>query len=304
MSTFRPLGETTAPTKSLERMQARSGYRLFQAIDGFEVAIPEDVIARVFEFARQSDPAECCGQLVGTICDDTHGRHVVIRGAILDTGAKAETYAIETTGESEFETKALARRLFPDATSVGWFHSHVRVGAVFSQTDRRNQTSWGRNALGLVVDPWHATAINVYRGPDSELLSAVTAPATTTTRPSGSCSSAATTPPPSVRPRPRPTWLRRSLTGVFCALALLLGVVITKRLRRYEDRVVLLARREEELGERLDRLEVGRIMQAPSDCAARMPTAGTPFVREVLPGPRVSAPPSSPRRPATTRRSR
>lgn len=170
---FRPLGVLAEPLASLART-SRPGYRVFRGRDGFEAAIPALVVERLVAFARAAAPREWYGLLVGRLCEDEGGRHVLVLGVVPDAGARAEAALVETTHASEGETRALARRLYPDGVILGWCHSHIRYGARYSSTDRANQASWQQaHSLGVVVDPWDPHLLGVYRGPDAELLAPV-----------------------------------------------------------------------------------------------------------------------------------
>jgi proteasome lid subunit RPN8/RPN11 len=144
---------------------------LYRGSDGIEVAVPEQVVDRIAAFGASAAPREWCGLVVGRICEDDLGRHVVVLGVVPDPDAHTGNYSVKTTTESEFRTRLNARTLYPDGSIVGWVHTHPRLGLAFSGTDFRNQATWTQpHSLGLVVDPWHPDRIRVYRGPEGEQL--------------------------------------------------------------------------------------------------------------------------------------
>jgi proteasome lid subunit RPN8/RPN11 len=171
---FRPVSHVTEPITPVARALARTGYLIFRGADGFEVAIPAQVVERMLAFGRAAAPLEWFGLVVGRVGEDERGRHVVVLGVVPDPEARAERHFVQSTVASEFETRTSARTLYPDGIVVGWVHGHVRQGAQYSSTDRENQTSWGQtHSLGVVVDPWDPKRVAVYRGPRSELLTLV-----------------------------------------------------------------------------------------------------------------------------------
>ena len=168
---FRPLGLVAEPVGTVDRVAARSAYRLFRGAGGFEAAIPEQVVARMLALGRAAAPLEWLGLVVGRVGDDARGRHVVVLGVVPDAGALAERHFVQSTVASESETREAARKMYPDGVVVGWVHGHVRHGAQYSPTDHENQATWRQeHSLGIVVDPWDPRELAVYRGPRSELL--------------------------------------------------------------------------------------------------------------------------------------
>lgn len=246
---FDALGVVEEPVEAREREGARSGYRIFAAPDGFEAAVPEQVIARTLSWARSSAPNEWYGLIVGRLCEDERGRHVVVLGVVPDGDARATTGFVETSHASEFATRTLCRGLYPDGVIVGWAHSHPRLGVRYSATDKRNQATWTQShSLGIVVDPWDPAELTVYRGPTSEVLSRRPSggPSTelagdvsfraVTTTPKGPCLGAATA-------RSTPRRVRSVLAKVVLAAFLgALVVVIVRRERGVEHALDELAR--------------------------------------------------------------
>ncbi len=248
---FRALGVVEEPIDRRDRDGVRAGYRLFTGTAGFEAALPEHVLERALAFARAAAPDEWYGLLVGRLGEDGRGRHVVLVGVVPDEEARATPGFVETSHASEFATRALARRLYPDAVIVGWVHSHPHLGVRYSATDRRNQATWTQaHSLGIVVDPWDPKQLTAYRGPDSEELAAVPtgAPAAQSsddasfrpiaTRPTGPCRTA----PVPGRPASGP-WRKGLVTVAVAALLVALLVALIRRERTQERCLVELTRR-------------------------------------------------------------
>lgn len=158
-------------------LEARTGYRIFRAEGGFEVAVPERLIERALAVGRAWAPTEWYALLVGRLFEYEGQRHVVVDDLVIDIDAKVAPSAVRTTPESELRTRNLARALHADSLILGWAHGHLRHGARFSSVDKRNQATWKRpHSVSIVFDPWDPAELAVYRGPDSELLSRVPPP--------------------------------------------------------------------------------------------------------------------------------
>ncbi|MBI5536585.1 MAG: Mov34/MPN/PAD-1 family protein [Deltaproteobacteria bacterium] len=173
-SDFVPLGSSAEARQALERTRARSDRRVYRGQDGFEVAVPEHVMTRVVAFGRRAEPDEWYGLLIGQLCDDPKGEHVVVHGVVHDPGVSASPGSVETSTQSEFQTRFAARALYPDSLILGWVHTHPHMRARFSQPDHRNQRTWTQShSLGLVIDPWNPVDAALYRGPRAELLTEI-----------------------------------------------------------------------------------------------------------------------------------
>lgn len=168
---FRALGIVEEPVEAVDRSDARSGYRVFVAPDGFELAVPEQIIARALAWGRNAAPNEWYGLVVGRLGTDARGQHVTVLGLVPDHDARATPGYVETSHASEFATRERCRRLYPDGVIVGWVHGHHQCGARYSAPDRQNQATWTQpHSIGIVVDPWDPAELAVYRGPASERL--------------------------------------------------------------------------------------------------------------------------------------
>lgn len=258
---FVPLAETPEAITSIDRGVARSGYRTFRGADGFEVAVPAHVVERAHAFAQVAAPREWYGLVIARLCEDATGRHAVVVGIVPDEEARTRPGSVETTPESEYASRQRARRLYPDGVIAGWVHSHPRGGIVYSPTDRANQATWTQpHSLGIVVDPWHADGLAVYRGPGAELLETVRgADSTVPTRVDGIVVELRA--PPVGAPK-----RRLSLVAPFVA-ALALACAAGG---------VLLVRHEHRMGDRLSALEADfASMRKPiKGATAKAPTPG------------------------------
>lgn len=165
---FAPVGFVAEPITRSSRSAARGGYRVYGDGAGYEVAIPEAVVERMLAIGRRAAPNEWYALVVGRVFEDGAGEHAVVLGVVPDPEAETGPAFVRTTSESEFRTRLSARLLFPDGQSLGWCHGHINYGAVYSGTDRKNQSTWPAPwAVGIVVDPWSEPQLGVYRGPDS-----------------------------------------------------------------------------------------------------------------------------------------
>lgn len=258
--TFRALGVVEEPISRMDRKAARTGYRVFVGTSGFEVAVTVDLFERAFSIGRAAFPKEWFAILLGRVYDDEKGRHVVVGALLHDNKAEASEGYVETSHTSEAETRRLSERLFPDLIPVGWIHGHTGVGARFSEIDKATQRKWPReHSIGIVIDPFHATSIGVYRGPDAELLTevSVTSPPAPTTRvgAGSTCVGAVRCETrPHEPPRRRARW---PLVAAAAAAALVVGVLVGRGSRRERDELLALTRRAETFERRLRALEEG-----------------------------------------------
>ncbi len=158
--------------RTVAREAVSGGCRRFEG-DDFEAFVAEDVIERMLVIGKAEAPDEWMGLLLGHLGSDERGEYVVVRAMVHDHQALARPGFIESTHESEARTRVLGRLLFPDLVSLGWAHGHVKCGAFFSGEDRKTQATWtAPYSVGIVVDPWDSKQLAVFRGPESERLSA------------------------------------------------------------------------------------------------------------------------------------
>ncbi|MFI5297854.1 MAG: Mov34/MPN/PAD-1 family protein [Polyangiales bacterium] len=180
---FRRVRVTPEPVHTTSRADAFTGVRRFVAADGFTVTIHETVIERLTVLGKNALPNETYGLLVGRRCCDDVGEHVVIIGIVHDEDAHAGPGHVRTSVASEARSRDLVQRLYPDAICLGPAHTHVGCPAVFSSVDCDNQRTWtSAHHIGLVLAP-KTGELNVYRGPQSELLRALESPAIAPTKP-------------------------------------------------------------------------------------------------------------------------
>lgn len=138
--------------------------------ESFTAFLPRSLLDRVTHMARMASPAEFIGLLAGAIFSDKAGTYVILHGVVPDGDAAGSPASVATTEDSEFRTRALLSKLFPDCVPIGWCHSHLGIGVFFSGTDRANQRTWTKPYhLGIVVDPIK-DEVAVFRGPEAERL--------------------------------------------------------------------------------------------------------------------------------------
>jgi proteasome lid subunit RPN8/RPN11 len=169
---FHARGATEPAVTRLDRDKARARYRVYRARGGLEVAVPEHLVERGVEHCRRVRPLEWYGALVATRHEDDLGRHIVVRGLVLDPSAKATSSRVESTTASEATLRRVAALYYPDAHVIGWCHGHPPgIGAFYSSTDRENQSSWAEpDAIGIVFEAEDPKQLAVFRGPKSEEL--------------------------------------------------------------------------------------------------------------------------------------
>ncbi|MFI5298625.1 MAG: hypothetical protein ACHREM_11045 [Polyangiales bacterium] len=180
---FRRVRVTPEPVHTTSRADAFTSVRRFVAADGFTVTIHETVIERLTVLGKNALPNETYGLLVGRLCRDDLGEHVVVFGIVHDEDAHTGPGHVKTSVASEARSRDLVQRLFPDAICLGPAHTHVGCPAVFSSVDCDNQRTWtSTHHIGLVLAP-KTGELNVYRGPQSEPLRAIESPAIAPTKP-------------------------------------------------------------------------------------------------------------------------
>lgn len=142
------------------------------AIAMARLASPADVLLRpgvkeqIYAHLRRRS-IEMGGLLIGRVFERARATRAV---AIEDAIASEE---FDGTGVSlrmgtDVWEKARAQSTAGQSV-VGWYHSHPNLGAFFSGTDRRTQSSFFNqpHSLGLVVDPIRIEE-RWFRGPESQ----------------------------------------------------------------------------------------------------------------------------------------
>ncbi|HEV2529534.1 MAG TPA: Mov34/MPN/PAD-1 family protein [Thermomicrobiales bacterium] len=130
----------------------------------------------IWTHARSAD-VEVGGLLVGEVFHDAaDGRSMtVIRGAIPALGGLSSAVSFTFTPDAWDYLTAERDRQWPDLITVGWFHTHPRLGVFYSSTDRATQAAhfnrpWN---IGIVVDPLApADQVALFVGPRSDRLPA------------------------------------------------------------------------------------------------------------------------------------
>ncbi len=245
---FLPRGVREERVRDLARLEARTSHLVFRALDGFEVAISERIVARAVAIGESDAPLEWLGQLVGSRYRDDQGRHLVVEAIVRDVDAKREPHFVSSTLASEGRTRALAREQYPDAVVVGWIHGHVRHGARYSRPDFKNQATWtDPDSIGIVVDPWDPRRLAVYRGPNGEFLTLVVekkkvrAPNTPSVR--TPAPTAPTAPPSRREGKSKRSWGEVLRLGAFCFFAEGASFGTGAWMGKAESRIVSIERR-------------------------------------------------------------
>src|SRR5260370_40498001 len=104
-ATFTRVEVSEEPVRQISPEAARAGYRIFRGRDGFEVAIPEQVIERALLTGRGAAPNEWYGVIAGRLHDHEGRRHVVVLGFVPDPGARVGPSSVQTTAEAELRTR-------------------------------------------------------------------------------------------------------------------------------------------------------------------------------------------------------
>lgn len=108
--------------------------------------IPAEVLTQVYQEARQSYPAECCGWLAGpangtAVTNLRRCDNVQAQGGHPTEAARTAETAYVISGNDLLE---LNRSLDGDSPALAIYHSHPNGRAYFSPTDREVATSpWG-----------------------------------------------------------------------------------------------------------------------------------------------------------------
>ena len=119
--------------------------------------------------AKKDISREHGGILAGEAYRDPNGRYyVVVRAAIAATGAAGTSTHLQFRSESWKPVWSLLDAN-PQLRIVGWYHTHPRLGAFFSRTDRRTQRAHFPHPwqIAVVLDPVSGE-IGYYYGGDAE----------------------------------------------------------------------------------------------------------------------------------------
>lgn len=175
-SPFKPVS-VEYPTTLWRPRPPADGARMIQFgpdNDQFEVFIEAAVFKFISDEMKAWSPDETIGILGGRVCKDDRGPYTLVLAAVAATRDEAKVSPGHVRLGGEFDA-ALRRRLevsFPALEVVGWYHSHPRFRALFSEPDRMNQRTWSNpNHLGIVVSGLEGSEkFGVYRGPEATKL--------------------------------------------------------------------------------------------------------------------------------------
>ena len=110
------------------------------------VAIGTDILEEIYQEARNSFPAECCGWLFGAMGSARVSR---VRSCINDQASGNHPTVAERTSEAAYvlsgeDLLALNRSFDTEEPALVIYHSHPNGRAYLSETDRQVATSpWG-----------------------------------------------------------------------------------------------------------------------------------------------------------------
>ena len=122
--------------------------------------------------ARSAD-VEVGGLLIGEVFQDgATGRPVtLVRAAIPALGGASSSVSFTFTPDAWDHLTDERDRSWPDLITVGWFHTHPRLGVFYSGTDRATQRAFFNQPwnAGIVVDPFAwSDQVALFVGPDSQ----------------------------------------------------------------------------------------------------------------------------------------
>jgi proteasome lid subunit RPN8/RPN11 len=303
--------ETAAPSRERRLRDAvRPGTIVYRAEDGFEVFLPEAILARLACWSRSKAPNEWIGIVIAKPFVDDEGDYLFVLGIIPDEQAIAAPTTVRTTLEGEARMQQLAALLFPDGDRYGWAHSHPGYGTTFSGTDRENQTRWTHpNSVGIVVDHTapRGQELGLYRGPEATRLTRLIPRSTAPQAPAPRKET------PAVANEKRPPRKRR-LAGAALVGLVLLTLLITNEFLFMRDQLEVLALRLERLEAAAASLPTPRraveaepltcvaqaISPAPSASSSALaapspPTSASVHTPKRKRGPTAPTPPTAPR---------
>lgn len=144
--------------------------------DGFSVYVHREVLEYIERESRHAAPNETIGLLAGRVCrDPAHGPYTLIMAA--DSARTDEVEAspghVHISASGNASVRHRLEETHPDREVVGWYHSHPRYPARFSQVDNAEQSTWNDpNHVGIVFSgTGEPDPFGVYRGPEAVRLS-------------------------------------------------------------------------------------------------------------------------------------
>jgi len=135
------------------RWRAFSGPR--QVNEPLRIAMSREAYADLIAHAKESLDTEVCGVLVGEVCEDEEGLHLMVQAVIRGTSAKQGGAHVTFTQETWNHIHEERDEHHPKSKILGWYHSHPGFGVDFSEMDlfiQRNFFS-GPTQIAFVTDP-------------------------------------------------------------------------------------------------------------------------------------------------------
>jgi len=103
--------------------------------DEYRVHIDESAYDKIKQHAATTDEVELCGVLVGDVFQDGQGVFLRITGAIEGEGANNYGSQVTFTHQTWDHINAVKDKDYPDASIVGWYHTHPGFGVFLSGMD-------------------------------------------------------------------------------------------------------------------------------------------------------------------------
>jgi proteasome lid subunit RPN8/RPN11 len=178
MQPFRTKSKAVPPTPLVRQGPAdnRDFVAFVSTRDGFRAYVRSEVLEHIKGEAERAAPNETIGLLAGRFCyDPSTGPYTLVLDADGAHGAEVEASPgyVRITAAGQATVRTRLERANPDREIVGWYHSHPRYEARFSNVDESEQATWtDAGHLGIVysgID--RAEPFGVYRGPHADRLS-------------------------------------------------------------------------------------------------------------------------------------
>jgi proteasome lid subunit RPN8/RPN11 len=135
------------------RWKVFSGPR--QVNEPLRIAMSKEAYADLIAHAKESLETEVCGVLVGDVCEDEEGLHLLVQAVIRGTSARQGGAHVTFTQETWNHIHEQRDEHHPKSKILGWYHSHPGFGVDFSEMDlfiQRNFFS-GPTQIAFVTDP-------------------------------------------------------------------------------------------------------------------------------------------------------
>lgn len=108
-------------------------------------------IEAMFSFAQQYPNLETGGLLVGQACEDARGEYLKVVDAIAAHHAVGTSTSLTFTQEAWNGMLTTAEELYPDASVVGWYHTHPGLKVFLSGPDQFIHHSFFRGPRDIAV---------------------------------------------------------------------------------------------------------------------------------------------------------